>query len=912
VKFEQIGIQRFGPLGPLAWGDEQPLASLVAVHGPNEAGKSAFHQILASLLYGFYPASREGNPWSPWDGEDADIQARIRLRDGGDLTVHRRLLSTPWGQVQRGEAVEQLRNDDLSVVRHVQRDVFLQVYALALSDLAGLEGRGWDAVQDRLLVGMGTDDIRPPREVIRAWSRAAQELWRADRRGMPRHRRIRERLRELRTEQREAVDRDRELRAALSRSEELAEERERLRLRRSELNELLDGARRLRPLQNRLKRLDELRTRAGDGDRLKHLPADPGERLAELSRRIQEEEGSLSRLDDRIDRVRERTEAVGEADRAILERGPELRELAGRASLLQERAARRGELDEEIRGLERRIRETASPLFEDGAPPPSARVLEALSIPELERRVSEAGRSRERAERTRDRIEVLEDHSPGEGPGWLVPAGLLLLPVGLALVIFALLVRDTDLEVPGVVLGVLLSAAGLWMLQQGRAARARKLREGEAAALRRALKEAEGELEEALAAVRSVLRELPIREEIRDDPTPTVVAALARLRELLQDLGDRQAARDALERGDREVSQRLDRVRHDLLPDLPSDPVAALPELRRRLGEVDRLAEEARSAERELEDLSRDRKPLEDKVEGLRAELTALREAVAAAAGGGDPEAPETLEKVDARLRAMADLRRAEEALPVEFPDLEELRERLEEAEREGAAWLEEQDLTGLEAECEAVQERMEDLRAELAGQKERAENLSKGATADLLGGEIEILEQELVEVRRERDRMHVLARLVLRAEQRFREEHQPDLLRRAGDYLSRITGERYPRLIVEAGDNGSTFHLEARHLPHSLPVAPPLSTGTREQVYLALRLAIIDHLDEGREPLPLFLDEVLVNWDAGRRSRGMDILAEVARERQVFLFTCHPGLAREVVERGGDVLALEGPEADG
>jgi uncharacterized protein YhaN len=73
VKFERIGIQGFGPLGQLVWGDEQPLSSLVAVQGPNEAGKSAFHQLLASLLYGFYPASREGNPWSPWDGEDADI-----------------------------------------------------------------------------------------------------------------------------------------------------------------------------------------------------------------------------------------------------------------------------------------------------------------------------------------------------------------------------------------------------------------------------------------------------------------------------------------------------------------------------------------------------------------------------------------------------------------------------------------------------------------------------------------------------------------------------------------------------------------------------------------------------------------------------------------------------------------------
>ena len=41
---------------------------------------------------------------------------------------------------------------------------------------------------------------------------------------------------------------------------------------------------------------------------------------------------------------------------------------------------------------------------------------------------------------------------------------------------------------------------------------------------------------------------------------------------------------------------------------------------------------------------------------------------------------------------------------------------------------------------------------------------------------------------------------------------------------------------------------------------------------------------------------------------RGLEVLAGMAEERQIFLFTCHPGLAREVEERGGVVLTLEGP----
>lgn len=105
------------------------------------------------------------------------------------------------------------------------------------------------------------------------------------------------------------------------------------------------------------------------------------------------------------------------------------------------------------------------------------------------------------------------------------------------------------------------------------------------------------------------------------------------------------------------------------------------------------------------------------------------------------------------------------------------------------------------------------------------------------------------------------------------------------------------------------TLYLEGPGYPHAMEVASPVSTGTREQVYLALRLAIIDHLDAGSERLPIFLDEAFVNWDARRRERAFTLLAEVAHERQVFVFTCHEPMARELEETGGRLFRLEGPE---
>jgi uncharacterized protein YhaN len=151
-----------------------------------------------------------------------------------------------------------------------------------------------------------------------------------------------------------------------------------------------------------------------------------------------------------------------------------------------------------------------------------------------------------------------------------------------------------------------------------------------------------------------------------------------------------------------------------------------------------------------------------------------------------------------------------------------------------------------------------------------------------------------------------VIAALLREADRRFRDEHQPDVLRRAGCHLSAITGGRYERILVDEAGEGR-FLLEGPGYPGPVPVGTPISTGTREQVYIALRIAILDHLDRRGERLPVFMDEAFVNWDGARRARGLALLEEVSRTRQVFVFTCHAELAAGLAARGARVLELDG-----
>ena len=219
-----------------------------------------------------------------------------------------------------------------------------------------------------------------------------------------------------------------------------------------------------------------------------------------------------------------------------------------------------------------------------------------------------------------------------------------------------------------------------------------------------------------------------------------------------------------------------------------------------------------------------------------------------------------------------------------------------------------EDDLGGGEAagRRDALVDQIEELGGAIARLDTEIAHLQEGDTPDRIEGRIEAVKQQIRDAKEGRDRSFVLARVVREADRRFRDDHQPDLLRRAGDHLQHITAGRYEHIEMgETGDESLYLSGPAASAPRR--VGEALSQGTREQVYLALRLAIIDHLDAGEERLPLFMDETLVNWDAWRRDRAFGLLERVAEQRQVFVFTCHPAMAAELEDRDARIIALGG-----
>ncbi len=131
------------------------------------------------------------------------------------------------------------------------------------------------------------------------------------------------------------------------------------------------------------------------------------------------------------------------------------------------------------------------------------------------------------------------------------------------------------------------------------------------------------------------------------------------------------------------------------------------------------------------------------------------------------------------------------------------------------------------------------------------------------------------------------LAEAVLKREmERYRRENEGPVLREASAWFSRLTRSAYSGLTTGVDPRNDSPRLEAvssggRHVP-----VEGLSDGTRDQLFMALRLATISQSQESAEPMPLILDDVLVHFDTERAGATLEVLAEFSQGTQVLLFT--------------------------
>ncbi len=152
--------------------------------------------------------------------------------------------------------------------------------------------------------------------------------------------------------------------------------------------------------------------------------------------------------------------------------------------------------------------------------------------------------------------------------------------------------------------------------------------------------------------------------------------------------------------------------------------------------------------------------------------------------------------------------------------------------------------------------------------------------------------------------RLHVAARLLRHGIDGFRQRQQGPLLERGGAHFAALTAGRYDRLLV--GFERDEPELQVGRADGAELGVAALSEGTRDQLYLALRVAAIETYGASAEPLPLIGDDLLVHFDDTRAAAALRLLAGLGERMQTILFTHHHHLAELArAEIAGDRLAI-------
>ncbi|MCA9193303.1 MAG: AAA family ATPase [Planctomycetales bacterium] len=135
---------------------------------------------------------------------------------------------------------------------------------------------------------------------------------------------------------------------------------------------------------------------------------------------------------------------------------------------------------------------------------------------------------------------------------------------------------------------------------------------------------------------------------------------------------------------------------------------------------------------------------------------------------------------------------------------------------------------------------------------------------------------------------------LLTRAIDRFTAEHEPALIVHARRFLSQLTGGRYVDLEHDASSSNDFTVLNAS----GERIQPSrFSTGTREQLYLALRFAFVVHHCENFEPLPVLMDDCFVNFDDARARFALQSLLNWPSTIQRIILTCHHRIVQFIAE---------------
>ena len=188
-----------------------------------------------------------------------------------------------------------------------------------------------------------------------------------------------------------------------------------------------------------------------------------------------------------------------------------------------------------------------------------------------------------------------------------------------------------------------------------------------------------------------------------------------------------------------------------------------------------------------------------------------------------------------------------------------------------------------LEEERGNKQDNRDSINMEIGKYKKTKDDLER---SNELSNEIVKRESQRTELNRIASEWAILAmckKILKETRDRYEREKQPDVIKSASEVARKMTNGAYNSVFTPLGENKFEL-LTPTGERKDIGI---LSRGTREQLYLAIRFGFIK--EYAGEPLPVIMDDILVNFDPKRAKAAAECILDLSRSHQVLFFTCHP-----------------------
>lgn len=414
-------------------------------------------------------------------------------------------------------------------------------------------------------------------------------------------------------------------------------------------------------------------------------------------------------------------------------------------------------------------------------------------------------------------------------------------------------------------------------------------------------KKALGEWQESWAAA---LRELGLAKNTAAEAVGAQLDIIDNMRGAAGKISSLRHERiDKINRDVADFEQVVAKLLEDVAGDLAGQPAEdAILALEARLNEAERARELRSEKIADVERLTSQIGELDDERRQLAASISHLEKA----AGVGTVEALNQAIGQSDRKRALErELHELVEKL-LEDGDgksIEELAEECEGASVDEIAARE----TLLQAEFDDLQDQQTQAAEVRSQARDAFQAIGGGDGAAQAAASRQEALADMEEIAARYVRVRTSALLLQWAIDRYRREKQAPLLKRAGVLFTIMTGGSFAGLQV-AFDEQDTAQLTGVRSDDSVVPVSGMSTGTADQLYLALRVAAIEEYLERADALPFVADDLFINFDDVRAAAGLKLLVELSRKTQVLFFTHHQHLvdiARETCGTDARVVRL-------